>query len=479
MAADIDLIRAARDAEKHRAQPKATPNPYLPAGYAPLMIGPCTVPFELETRHILMLGTTGAGKTQAMKQVLGCTRQREIPALIIDHGGEMIQFLYREGIDIILNPMDERSVGWCVFNETKRRSDFPRAAKLIIPDIDGPNQEWIQGAQQLLANLLYKLWKFSPDARCNKALLYFTLEAPLRGKEAATALEWMLQGTASARMFEEGNEKALAITMGIVAKHMEPLTYLREGDFSITDHVKSFEKIGVCRRTLFFSYTDQNYDAISSLMTMFMEFAVHAGLSLSESAERRFNIVLDELGSLKAMKALQHALTKLRKYGGVVIAGLQSTSQLQEQYGEKGAQSLLSCFGTILMLRVADDETAEKLSKIVGDRRVVKTSTSDTLENSDGKYNKSETSKEEVERGLLGSAFTTLPDRTGYLRIAGMQNIPLIGMKKNGDPDPASMIPVATWPVVAPKEIPRQDLDLDWLDEQQALLEPEIETLEA
>ncbi|OJA66155.1 hypothetical protein BGV71_32180 [Burkholderia ubonensis] len=473
MAADIDAIRAAVSGDSAR-KAGVQHNPTLPADYPPFMIANRTIPFELETRHMLMVGTPGSGKTQAIKQQLEIARLREAPAALLDHGGEMMQYFYRDGIDINLNPMDERCVGWTPFNELKRISDFKRVAKLLVPDSGGQNQDWTEGAQQVVSDTLRSLWNLGANFRKNEPLLYFLLKAPLHGIDNAESLEWLLRSTTSRRLFEVGNEKQLAITMGIISRHMEPLTYLREGDFSITDFVKSFEKKGVCRRWLFLSYTDDNYAAIGPLMAMWMEFVVQAGLLLSESALRRFYLVCDELGSLRAMKALYDALTKWRKFGGVVIAGLQSTAQIEDpdKYGEKGAQSLLSCFGTVLMLRVGDDQTAEKLSRILGDRKLQKESRS-VSEGSSG-WSDSTTTKEEVERLVLASNFGVLPDRTGYLRVAGMKGVYRMGMDATGAADPESMIPVSALPKISPKEITRKDVSLEWLDEQAAQLEMEV-----
>jgi Type IV secretion-system coupling protein DNA-binding domain len=478
MAADIDKIRAARQTDLARAA-QSTLNPQLPSGYPPFMIGKCEIPFELETRHFLLIGTTGAGKTQAIKQTLEIARKREAPIVMIDHGGELLQFIYREGIDIILNPMDERSVGWSVFNELIYDTDFELAASLLIPDVpNSPNQEWITGTQQMLADVLERLWELGPDYRKNEPLLYFTLRAPLRGADDATTLEWLLKGTTSARQFEEGNEKGLAITMGIMARHMRPLTHLKEGDFSVTGFMLSLEEVGVCRRSLILSYTDRNKKAISPLMAMWMEFAVTAALELSESALRRAYLYLDELATLHAMNALEDALSKLRKFGGVVIAGLQSTVQMDHRYGELIAQALRSCFGTWLMLRVGDGETAEELSKTLGDHRTPRSSIS-ISDNSDGGGGQSVTTKDEIERLVLASNFSILPDRTGYLRIAGTRRVQLIGIDRNLNEIPDTMIPVSTMPRIAPKQIARPEKTLAWRENKRLALEPEIETLYA
>ena len=60
--------------------------------------------------------------------------------------------------------------------------------------------------------------------------------------------------------------------------------------------------------------------------------------------------LLDELASLEKLPSLEAALTKGRKAGLRVVAGLQSTSQLDAIYGHDEAHTLRSCFRTLAAL---------------------------------------------------------------------------------------------------------------------------------
>ncbi|MFJ3318727.1 type IV secretion system DNA-binding domain-containing protein [Herbaspirillum huttiense] len=442
-----------------------------------LKLGEVPIPDFLETRHALIAGTTGAGKSQALYTgILSPIRARNQPAIIVDHSAEFLQRYYRPGIDKIFNPFDKRSVGWSPFNEIRRIYDFDRIAQAIIPTMAGKtaNQDWQEGAQQLLANAMRGLWNLGREFRCNSALVYYLTKAPLHGRLTDPAsqvryalaknvelrkkvgvenlehlnnaqlaelweaifvrlnvevplidvesLEFILHGSSSASLYDEGNEKALAITRNIISRYMQPFSYLAEGTFSMTDYVKQFEQPGHCKSWLFLSYTDASYAAIKSLFSIMVSCAVQSALELSESAARRFYLGLDEFASLDRIDAVDDALTKLRKRGGVVIAGIQSTAQLVEKYGEVGAQILLSCFGNVLMLRVADDQTAEKCSALIGDVEVFeKSTTKGSTENGDGStsLSQSETLAKQVRRAVLPSEFFVLPDLIGYVRIGG------------------------------------------------------------
>jgi hypothetical protein len=429
----------------------------------PVAISNITVRRDLEPRHFLMIGTPGSGKSQAIRSIAWVARRRENPAIVADLGAELIQYFYREGEDIILNPMDARGIGWCPLNEIRKATDYRMMANRLIAETD-QNADWTESTRSFVADVLHAIRKHGKPFCTNATLLYFLTKAPYRGSNPEKpSLEWLLQAEPSARYFEGsgGDDEALRIITSIIARNIEPLTYLKEGDFSIRDYVKNFEKSGVEKRWLFMSYTDENYEALSPLIAMWFEIAVQAGLSLNESSERCFWFFLDELATLNKMPAVKSGLEKLRKRGGRMVAGIQSTGQLQEKYGVHGAQVLFSCFGHLLMLRVSDDETAEKLSRIMGDA-IIKSKS-----NTNGTSTNSVTTSDVVRRRILPVEFTTYPDMNGWFRPAGSRHAIQIGPKPDDTPGEKLSVmelPLTIMPRVAESEVSRMEMDIDYLE---------------
>jgi hypothetical protein len=62
----------------------------LLCGRNPLRIGPVPIPRRIETRHFAFLGTTGSGKTTALRQMLDGIERRGEAALVYDTSGEFI-----------------------------------------------------------------------------------------------------------------------------------------------------------------------------------------------------------------------------------------------------------------------------------------------------------------------------------------------------------------------------------------------------
>lgn len=401
------------------AAPVAAPAP-RPAR-PPLKLGNVPIPESVETGHVLLVGTTGAGKSQALiGGILKPIRARNDSAIIMDNSAEFLKRFYDPARDLIFNPGDQRSVGWSPFNEIYKRTDFMKVTKGIVPDGSGENTFWNGLAQLLLSSVLRALWYKGEEFRCNGALMYFIFNAPVRGIDNPRSLENLLQGSTCMTLFEDGSEKMLGNARTIAGAAMAPFENMKEGDFSIRKFVRDMADPDAPGRWLYLAYTDDNYDAFEIFYSMMLSYAIQAGLSLPESPTRRFYYVIDEFASLKKINAVVSGLTKLRKRGGVIIAGIQSNSQLVEGYGKEVAQTILSCFNTLLMLRVSDDETAEKLSLQIGDGWREKETTNKGENMGKDMSTSSGTSKTmELKRIILPGVFMGLENMNGFVRISG------------------------------------------------------------
>ena len=179
---------------------------------------------------------------------------------------------------------------------------------------------------------------------------------------------------------------------------------------------------------LFVSFKQSQRDALRPLIAAAIDIASRAVLDLppaagSRSDQARTWFVLDELPLLGRISSLVTLLTNGSKHGASAIVGLQTVAQLRETYGQHQAQTVLATLGTWLTLRVSDPETADYMSRNIGDeeiRRVVSsggTSSkslefgSQTSENWGEQYT--------TQRVVLPSELQNLPDLCGYLNIAG------------------------------------------------------------
>ncbi|EQD32238.1 TraB protein, partial [mine drainage metagenome] len=145
------------------------------------------------------------------------------------------------------------------------------------------------------------------------------------------------------------------------------------------------------------------------LLAAWLDLAVGAILASEPDPLRRVWIVLDELGALGTVPVLADALTRGRKYGLVCLAGVQTLRQLYRHYGRDGAMILLSCFGSLLVLRTQEAETAEHLSRELGEREIIQ------RELGFGRGGATHSDRRHLERIVLASEIQNLEDRRGFL----------------------------------------------------------------
>jgi type IV secretory pathway TraG/TraD family ATPase VirD4 len=154
-------------------------------------------------------------------------------------------------------------------------------------------------------------------------------------------------------------------------------------------------------------------EALKPLISAWVDVLCTSILSLEEDRDRRIWMFLDELASL------EDAATKGRKAGLRIVAGLQSTAQLEKIYGREEAQTLRSCFRSLVVLGGAktDPKTSDDMSLSLGEHEVEREGYSKTHGvRGDTTSSQLQRSRERV---VLPSEIASLPDLTGYLAFAG------------------------------------------------------------
>lgn len=402
-----------RGTEIHDVRPGMKKNKDLALN---IHLGGVPIDYNNECEHFLISGKTGSGKTQAINSILRSVRERGQVAIIADPAGGYFQRFAQKG-EFLLNPFDDRTSNWSPFLEIEADYDCQRIARAAIPDGSGDGKEWHFYAQTLLAEVLKKQWELQNHSI--KELLRLIMSAP--AKDLATLLE----NTPAATLTQKGNEKMLSNTRAISATYLNVWSYLEDiGSFSIRQYVRS-AAAQEHDRWLYLTYRDAQMAMLRTLVATWLEIAIVEGLSLSESPDRRLFFIMDELDSLGKVSSLRAGLTKLRKYGGVCVNGLQTIAQLRDTYGKEEAQTLLSCMSTKLLLAAGDAETAEYFSKEIGDRQINRSKVSTGRNEKDfggfgeGGSNTTNSTETVIERAVLASEISNLPNLTGFLKPVG------------------------------------------------------------
>ena len=367
-------------------------------------IGGVTIPRSAEPYHFFVVGSTGSGKSVAITRMIDELEARGDIALVVDSGGEFCSRYFKEGRDHIINPFDDRCAPWSPTAEMNGPWDAEALAKSMIPDGVGESKEWNGYAQTLVTSVLRRL--VEKNQLSIKDLLYYVQAASL---EELTPL---LAGTPAAAQLV--SEKTFGSIRTIAANYLATYAYLQDSDapFSIARFINR-GKPGFT----FLTYRDDQLDSLRNLISCVLDVAARTILALPANRDRRVWLIIDEFASIGKVQSIEAVATKARKMGGCLLVGLQSVSQLKDRYGEHGAQTILSCLSSWLVLRCSDADTAEYISKYIGDTEISRMNRGETSAETGG----SDSLNEQIltQRAVMPIELQRLANLQGFFKLAG------------------------------------------------------------
>jgi len=419
------LTRAAtgNDVHKRGAQlregsdPQRGDNPPRRRQPRQLTLAGIEVPPEDETKHFKLIGTTGTGKSTAIRELIAGALQRGDRAIFADpDGGYRARFYDASRGDVILNPFDPDSAKWDLFAEVTNPYDVEQLVNALIPAGDeGPGREWRGYARTFVTAVL---------RRCKQSGAYDLAELWRLLTAAPTEdLLPIVTGTAAQPFFESNGARMLSNIRSVTGSALSALEYICAqpgAAFSVRDWVRSG------RGALFIPYQAAQIAALRGLIAAWMRIAIFEAMSRPEGDQRLW-FVVDELDALGNIDGLKDALARLRKFGGRCVLGFQSIAQVSSTYGPGEAQTLVENCGNSLILRCSASEgggTSRFASQLIGDREIVRTEYSygrndPTLFSRGGSsVSRNVTHRHVTEAAVMPSQIEQLPDLTGFLKLA-------------------------------------------------------------
>ncbi|WP_293970152.1 type IV secretion system DNA-binding domain-containing protein [Sphingomonas sp.] len=369
---------------------------------------------EDETMHVAAIGATGSGKSTALRALMADAIRRGDRQVVADPDGAAMSAFFEAG-DVILNPFDRRCARWDLLAEIERPGDYAFLAQSVLPHLGiGEHDQWITYAQQLLAAALENFGRLGLGTTSDLITIL--------ASGSVAELKLLCQDTAAARYFEPGGEKMLASILGTLAPAIANLRFITPLDgesFSIRQWVRSGTG------SLWLPYTANQIAALRGLISCWMNIAILETLSLPPVRDRRIWFQIDELDALGRIEGLKDAQARLRKFGGCVVIGFQSSAQVKAVYGE-GAHTIIENCGNLLLLRSGLSEgggTAELASDLIGSREVERDDVSRSRTH--GRYTSRSMSmqnKRMIEDVALASEIMQLPNREGFVKRATNSN---------------------------------------------------------
>ena len=365
-----------------------------------------------ETKHFKMIGTTGTGKSTAIRELLGGALERGDRAVIADPDGSYLQRFYNPARgDVILNPFEAKAARWDLFAEMLNLYDADQLAVSLIPDTEGTERPWRGYARVFLISLLRQLHRVHHH---DVAELYRLLTTT-----PADDLRDLLSDTPAGPYLAQDNGKFFGAVRAVANTHVGALEHIAlqtaRDNLSVRDWIRN-RRTGV----LYLPYKANEIATLRSLISTWMRLAIFEAMNQSEGDQKLW-FIIDELDALGPIDGLKDALARLRKFGGRCVIGFQSIAQVSGTYGHAEAQTIVENCGNTLILRCSASEnggTARFASGLIGQREFIREHVTRTRHPDKWLATKTESQQHVTEAAVLPSEIEQLPDLCGYLKFA-------------------------------------------------------------
>jgi type IV conjugative transfer system coupling protein TraD len=320
-------------------------------------------PQNSENRHTLIVGTTGSGKTQTLLEMVEQVREHGQKCVVFDLKGDFVSAFYDPTRDIILNPSDARCPAWSIFDECRTLSEFSTAAEALIPgDASLSDSFWVEGARTMFTN--YCMECIAGGNTNNAALVDKLMTAPLEEIYA------ILKDTPAGVIVDKDTPRMGQSVRAVFNTNARGLQLLpsKGAHFSVRNWVNSPKQDG---SIIFFSTRIIDMPLCRQLLTLWIDTALITLMSGKRSEATAMWFFVDELAALHKLPTLKQALETSRSYGGAIVLGCHSNSQIREIYGKDAEQTILGLTRTKLFLSAADEETAKYAAEVIGTEEVI------------------------------------------------------------------------------------------------------------
>lgn len=372
------------------------------------------VPESDETKHFKMIGTTGTGKSTAIRELLGGALERGDRAVIADPDGSYLEHFYEPSRgDVILNPFNARAARWDLFGEMTTLYDADQLSLSLIPDTEGTERPWRGYARVFLTSVLRQLHRVKHD---DVAELYRLVSStPLDD------LRELLADTPAGPYLAQDNGKFFGAVRAVANTHLAALEPIALQSSRDSLSVRSWIRTG--RGVLFLPYHANEIASLRSIISTWMRLAIYETMSQPGKADsdQRLWFAIDELDALGPIDDLKDALARLRKFGGRCVLGFQSIAQVSGSYGHAEAQTIVENCGNTLILRCSASEgggTARFASSLIGEREIIREQITKSRRPSEWLASESIAKQHVTESAVLASEIEQLPDLSGYLKFA-------------------------------------------------------------
>ena len=338
------------------------------------------VPFtnDLLSRHLMLLGGIGTGKTNAFFQMidqLQYSLTQDDIMVIFDTKGDFLQEFFREGDVVISN--DKTAAGpdgkrnyWNIFNEINTKYEY----ESILEISKSLFAEACKNTTQI----------FFPNAARDlfmACMLHFRRTVPLREQTNKNLVGYINSSTSAdlRKMVESYPDmRAMASyiskddsaqTQGVLSELQQVIRNIFVGNFAKTGNLGLSRLVKAKQgRKIFIEYDLSLGEMLTPIYSLMFDMAIKQALGRSRSEGNVF-FITDEFRLLPNLMHIDDAVNFGRSLGIKFMIGIQNVEQIFENYGEYRARSIMSGFLTSFNFRVNDAKSREYIKDQFGKNR--------------------------------------------------------------------------------------------------------------
>lgn len=339
-------------------------------------VGTFRIPEALECRHLLLIGSSGGGKTTALWPILRAAAVRGDKLLIFSFKGDFQErWRGQMGKDFtLLSPFDARSARWVLGEDIDRHTDAQSLAETLIP-LPDKEQMWAQGAQALLVGVIKYLQKKKPGAWTMKdaamilsqALAEFRILKGIVAQENPVAATFLAGGPDS---------KTTASFLANLAGAVVPVIDLGVADHALRSNAPRWSVrdwlSGKTPHTAIVGFSNGDKRTSRSFASSVIEQCMRQILDMPDCKPhaRRIWLILDEVPQAGQVPSITQALEAARSKGVRVVLGMQSLAQVRKTYDRDTAVVWEGQTATKIICQIVSAEEQKWASTLVGEHEV-------------------------------------------------------------------------------------------------------------
>ena len=337
---------------------------------------------EILSKHILLVGGTGCGKTNLFYHMVNQIKAKLTPndvVLIFDSKGDFYSKFYSKGDIVIGNSKQYRkgSERWSIYEEIIADGKDPvsvfqntqEICKSLFAELvekNSSNPFFPIAARDLLASIIIALIKNGVVPN-NEDLKDYIDSAPVETLRNLLEQHNDLASVASYIGGKAGSQaQGVLSEMYSVTRDVLTGVFADAGDFSMRKFIRN--KGG---KIAFIEYDLAIGDVLSPIYTLLFDLALKEALGRTASQGNVY-LVVDELKLLPNLRHLEDGINFGRSLGVKILAGLQSIDQLNANYNnEKKNKNAVSGFSSVFAFHQNDYTTREYISQLMGKNMIL------------------------------------------------------------------------------------------------------------